>query len=138
MKTPVVKEVKIGNETFQEVSKEASAASRILSDLYNDLGKPKDPFSEAGQKLVKVIIAVWEDLYPIESKVWHQEREEHKVAEMDIKEQVHQRTGRSLASYPYPIFKMMAVVFPGFKPAERKNCMKMIKLFPMFKMVNRI
>ena len=132
------KEIKINGETYGQVSPEAIEASRLLMDVYIKLGRPKDPFTQAGGKLMNVIIAIWEDLYPIDSQIWHNERRDHLMAELSTIDQVHKHTGRSLASYPFPIFQMMKVVFKDFKPAERKNCMKMVRKWPMFKMCNRI
>jgi hypothetical protein len=123
---------------YQVVAKEATLASRWLTSVWNELGKPPTPFSEAGEKLMKVIIAVWQDLYPLEARLWFAERSEYQKAELSITEQVHQRTGRSLASYPYPIWRMMKKLFPGFKAGERKNTMKLIKMFPIFKMANKV
>jgi len=130
--------IKVGKDTYDVISPEAVLASRWLIDAWDKLGRPKTPFTQSGQKLMDIIIAVWEDLYPIESKIWHNERRDHLKNEMTITQQVYGHTGRSLASYPMPIFKMMRVVFPDFKPAERKNCMSMVKKWPMFKMVNKV
>lgn len=84
------------------------------------------------------MISAWQDLYPIESKLWLEDRREYQETEKPISEQVSKRTGRSLASFPYPLFKMMKTMFPDFKPAERKNCIKMVKKWPMFRMANVI
>lgn len=132
------KSIKLNGETYDPVAKEAVVASKMLIDAYQRLGSPQTPFTRAGQKMMNIIIAVWEDLYPIESKIWNAEREEHLKSEMSIRNQVLKHTGRSLASYPFPIFKMMKVVFPDFNPAERKNCMSIVKKWPMFRMVNKV
>lgn len=85
-----------------------------------------------------LIIAVWEDLYPVDRETWYAERKRYKTAELSINEQVAKGTGRSLASYPMPIFKLMQVVFRGFDPAERKNCIRMVRKWPMFQMANKV
>ena len=131
-------DIKIGDEIYSEVAREAVIASKGITDAHKALGKPTTPFTDSGQKLMNMIIAVWEDLYPIERKVWFQERGDHLSSEKSITQQVSQKTGRSLASYPYPIYKMMKVVFPEFKAGERKNCIKLVKKWPMFRMVNKI
>ena len=123
---------------FQEVPKEALVASRWLTSVWNELGKPETPFTESGEKLMKVIIAVWQDLYPLEAKLWYAERLDYQKEEMSITQQVHQRTGRSLASYPYAIWQIIKRLFPGFKAGERKNVMRMIRKFPMFRFANRV
>jgi hypothetical protein len=122
---------------FREVPKEATVASRWLTSVWNELGKPPTPFSEAGQKLMKVIIAVWQDLYPLDARVWFAERSEYQKAELSITQQVHGHTGRSLASYPYPIYQMMKKLFPDFNRGERKNVLRLIKIFPMFRFANK-
>ncbi|MHA1303086.1 MAG: hypothetical protein ACTSPI_05220 [Candidatus Heimdallarchaeaceae archaeon] len=129
---------KMPDGEYDIIPKEAVMASKMLVDAYIKAGSPQSPFTPSGHKIMNVIIAIWEDLYPIEAKVRHNEIKEHLQAEKTTKEQVFQHTGRSLASYPMPIYQMMKKVFPLFKPAERKNCMKMVKLWPMFKLVNKV
>lgn len=130
--------IKIGEEEFEEVPKGAVAASKILADMKIRLGSPQTPLSDSGQKLMNVIIAVWEDLYPLEAKAWYEDRKEYQKNEMSLTEQVRKHTGRSLASYPYPIYQMMKKLFPTFNATERKNCMKMVKKYQMFKMANKV
>jgi hypothetical protein len=108
-------------------------------DMRERLGSPATPFTQAGEKLMKIIIAVWEDGYPSQARQWYKDRREYKNAEMGITEQVHQRTGRSLASYPEVIYNLTRRLFPGFDPAwPRNNAIKMVKKFPMFQMANKI
>lgn len=122
---------------YQTVDPLAVAASKMFADTYKRLGKPTDPFSDAGQKLIDAMIAIWEECYPIDAKTWYAERKRYKHFEKTIHEQVTQHTGRSLASYPLPIYKMMKATFKGFEPAERNNCLKMVKRWPVFQFANK-
>jgi hypothetical protein len=135
---PTSNVIKVGSEEFDVIPQEAVAASKIIEDMYIKLGRPKDPFSEPGQKLMKLMLAVWEDLWPVQAREWYEERKDYQNNEKSITEQVQQRTGRSLASYPLPIYNMMKKVFRGFDAAERENCIKMVKLFPQFRMANKV
>ena len=116
----------------------AVKASKAISDAWITLGRPETPFTVSGMKMMNIIIAVWTELYPLQSKMWWDERKNYQSSEMSISEQVSKGTGRSLASYPLPIYNMMKKVFKGFDAAERKNCMKMIKLWPQFRMTNKV
>jgi len=127
----------IDGKTYDSVPQEAVSASGLLASAYIKAGRPQTPFTKAGAKIMDVIIAIWHDLYPIESEIWYNERKEYKKNEKSITDQVHGRTGRSLASYPLPIYRVMGVVFPNFKPAERKNCLKMVKKWPLFRFANK-
>jgi len=49
--------------------------------------------------------------------LWLEQRKNYKASELSISQQVKRQTGRSLASYPYPIYQMMKKVFPDFDPA---------------------
>lgn len=122
---------------FEEIPASSVAASKILTDMWARLGKPNTPFTPSGEKLMNIIISVWYDLYPKEAIGWEEDRKEYKKSELSITEQVHKRTGRSLASYPSPIYYMMKKLFKGFEPAKRENCMKMVKKWPMFRFANR-
>lgn len=122
---------------YEEIPVTAVAASKWLVNIWERLGKPETPFTESGQKLMNVIIIVWQELYPKEAKEWLEARKEYKTNELSISTQVSQHTGRSLASYPFQIFMMMKKLFPTFKPGERENCMKMVSIWPMFLMANK-
>lgn len=123
---------------YEEVPKEAVQASGAITFAWDRLGRPKTPFTKSGAKLMDVIIAVWQDCYPVDAKIWFEERQWYKNAEKRISEQVAQRTGRSLASYPLPVYQIMKRVFKGFDPAERKNAMRMCKKWPIFQMANKL
>lgn len=125
-------------EEYEIIPPDAVAASRIIVDIWKQLGKPDSPLTPTGEKLMKIIISVWEDLYPEQRILWYAERTEYQKGEKSIKEQVRGQTGRSLASYPLPIYSMMKKVFPNFDAGERKNCIKMVKKYPMFRYANKI
>lgn len=125
-------------EDYEIIRPEAVQTSKYVVDMWLKLGKPKDPFSDQGKKLVELMIAGWEYCYPFEAREWYEMRKEYQGAEMSIHDQVKQKTGRSLASYPYPIYAMMTAVFKGFDPAERNNCIKMVKEWPMFRFANKV
>lgn len=129
--------IAIKGEEYEEIPGESFAASKAVVDMWIKLGRPQTPFTEAGTKIMNLIIAVWEDLYPRDRIQWLAERTEYKLNEKSIGEQVRTHTGRSLASYPYPIFAMMQAVFKGFDPAKRENCMKMVQIWPMFMFANK-
>jgi hypothetical protein len=65
-------------------------------------------------------------------------RAEYQKEELPISTQVARKTGRSLASYPLPIYNIMKKVFPGFDAAKRNNAIKMVKKWPIFRMANRV
>ena len=129
--------VKIGEEEYEEIPAEANAGAIIISDWWIKLGKPDTPLTDSGEKLMNIMIAVWEDLYPRERIEWLALRQEYKKAELSMLEQVRKQTGRSLASYPLPLYNMMKKVFPNFDPTKRDNAMKMVKKWPMFLMANK-
>lgn len=130
--------VSVNGDIYDVIPKEVNAATRAIEFSYNKVGRPTDPLSTAGKKVVAVMIAVWEDLYPEQSRSWFKVREEYKINEMSIKEQSRKKTGRSLASLPKPIYKMFQVLFPEFKLNNRDNFIKLCKAFPIFQFVNRI
>lgn len=132
------KTIKLGEEEYSVIDPAAVQASKILVDSWIKLGKPTDPFSPSGKKIVNLIIAIWEDCFPIQRELWYGERKKYQESEMSIGEQVRKGTGRSLASFPVPVYHMLTKTFKGFDPAERKNCIKMVKEWPLFRFANRI
>lgn len=135
---PFKREITIDGQEYEIATKQGSGVVNAIIQSWEKLGKPDTPLSDAGEKLMKVIIATWEDTYPMESDQWYADRRDYKNAELTISEQVHQNTGRSLASYPYYIYIIMKKVFPEFKLAERETVLKFVKKYPMFLMANRI
>ena len=130
--------IKIGDEEFEEVPPKAVAVSRILADSHERLGYPEDPLTQSGEQMMRFIIASWEDLYPTQVKEWVATRNEYRNAEMGTMEQVVSQTGRSLASIPIPIYRMMKKIFPKYKLDNREDFMKFVKKFPMFRMANKL
>ena len=130
--------VAIGGDIYDVIPREIEAGTRAILYAYNKVGKPTDPLSIAGKKVVAVMVAVWQDLYPTQSRDWFRVREEYKLNEMSIKEQSKKHTGRSLASLPKPIYKMFQVLFPEFPLNSRDNFIKLCKAFPIFQFVNKI
>ena len=128
------KTIKVGNEIFEEIPSKAVAASKVLQDLFIKLGKPLTPLSKHGEQMMRFLIATWEDLYPKEVKEWSETVKDYRKEEMSIGQQVHNQTGRSLASIPFPIYQMMKKVFPEYKLEDKKAFKKFLETFPMFKM----
>lgn len=132
------KVIKVGDEEYEEIPKLAVAASQMLVETWEKLGEPDDPFSAQGRKVVEFIIKIWQELYPDEAYDWFEARKEHLNAEMTTWEQVTKGTGRSLASIPLPVYRMMRKIFPDFKLNTTEEAYKLVREFPIFKMVNKI
>ncbi len=130
--------IKLKDGVYEVIPSESVAASRVIADFHEKLGRPTDPFSQAGEKMMELIISVWQDLYPQQYYEWMLTKREYQESEKSISEQVHQHTGRSLASIPTPIYKMMKVVFPNFKLDHRDDFLKLVQKYPYFRMANRI
>lgn len=130
--------INIDGEEYEEIPAVSVKASEIIVEMWEELGRPSNPFTDSGEKLLDIMIAVWEDLYPKDSREWFAARKEYQDHEMSIGEQVKKRTGRSLASFPMPLYKMMKQVFTDVKLTERETCMKLIKRWPMFRMANKV
>lgn len=131
------KTFQLNGEEYEQVTKQGQVLSGALVYAWMKLGKPQDPLSESGKKLVNIIIAAYEDTFPREWYDWLEERKEYQVNEKTIKEQVHENTGRSLASYPMFIYKLLKTLFPTTDFGNREFILKFIKEFPMFRMANR-
>jgi hypothetical protein len=125
----------IGSTEYEVPPEVAIKLSAYLAKVYFDLGKPIDLFTDSGRKLMHVIIASWQDLYPRESAEWLAMREDYKKSELSIHEQVKQRTGRSLASVPGYIFMMIKGFYRN--KLDRKFYKNLVKEFPMFQMCNK-
>lgn len=122
----------IGNDVYEEIPKHATVASRVIADMHKQLGEPDTPLSDAGEKMMNILIAIWEDMYGDDVAQWTASRKEYQGAEMTTREQIKHKTGASLASVPFPIYQMMKKVFPQYKLSSRDDWMKFLQRYPMF------
>ncbi len=120
---------------YEVPSEPAIILTEFLYRVWNKLGKPTDPLSTPGKKLVEAIIMAYEKSYPIDWRQWLSQREDYQYDETTLKEQI--KTGRSLASYPIFIYNILRKMFPTTDFSERKFVMKFIKEFPMFRFANK-
>jgi len=134
---PKPREIEIDGEIYDIPTRHAVAITDAIVTTWEKLGRPEDPFSRNGEKLMKVIFATWEDTYPAEARKWYEERKLYKKEELDIRTQVSRGTGRSLASYPYFIYVILRKVFPKVRFSDRKVTMKMVKKYPVFQFANK-
>lgn len=133
-------DAKIDLSEYEEIPKTAVVLSKMLDDVYKQLGRPQSMFSDSGKKMMEVIISSWEDLYPAESRAWYEERKTYQKEELTINEQVAKKSGRSLASIPFYVFQMMRIFFPNerYVLSDRTKAIKFVRKYPMFRWVNRI
>ena len=125
-------------DDYDVISSEAVGVSKVLPEVYKQLGYPKSPMSSSGERMMEVLVSAWQDLYPVDARAWFEERKKYQETEMSISQQVSKQTGRSLASYPLPLYKMMKLFFPTFKFSDRKTVIKFVKKYPMFRFANTI
>ena len=130
--------LKIGGEEYDVIPTPAVLASKMLVDFHRRQGSPDTPLSDQGERVMNTIISIWMDLYPKDYYEWLQVRDQYKKNELSISEQVREQTGRSLASIPTPVYRMMRKVFPEFKMSGREEMLKLVRKFSIFQMCNKV
>lgn len=135
---PLEKSVNIDGEIYDIPSDFSIALSTELVRVWVGLGQPTDLFTVAGDKMMKVIIASWEDAFPAEAASRREDLISIKSEQMTTKEQIKGHTGRQLASIPYYIMKLMKAIFKENKLGDRENMIKLVKLYPMFSLVEKV
>ena len=122
-------------DDFETPTKQAVIISNILSKAWSAFGQPTTVMSESGKKLMTVVIAAWEDSYPVEANTWKNQRSEELLNERTIKESI-KAGGHNSAAYPCWVFQMRTAAFPQecFAKKETKNYL--IKNFPVFRTSN--
>lgn len=134
----MAKTLTLNNEEYEVIPPHTVQASKVIADMHELLGRPGDPYTTSGRKMMEIILSVWQDLDPVESKRWFDARSEYQESELSIKEQVHKGTGRSLASIPTPVYRMMQKVFPSMDLSSRDGFIKLVKEYPIFRMANKV
>ena len=134
----VNKNVSIDGEDYEVLPEVVNEALAAILFTWDTLGRPKTVFSDAGEKLMTVIISTWRDLYPRESDDWIEARKEYKLHEKTLREQVRSHSGRSLASIPLYIYKIMKQIFTDDKVQDSKYYQRLVKRYNIFQMANRV
>lgn len=132
------KTLTIGDEQHVVLPDEVNEVFASLMYKWEITGQPKSVFSRGGEELMRTIISSWQDLYPKESEDWLQMRNDYKLDEMSMRDQIKGHTGRSLASIPLYIHKLMQTFFTEDGSTDRKYYMKLVKKFPIFQMANKV
>jgi hypothetical protein len=135
---PTNTEFEIDGEVNVVLPEEVNEVMASLMVKWEITGRPSSVFSKAGEELMRTIVATWQDLYPTDSQEWLEMRNEYKKNEMSLRDQVKSHSGRSLASIPLYIHKLMDLFFKDDKPKDRKYYQKLVKKFPMFQMANKV
>ena len=112
--------------------------SGVITEAWIKLGKPRNVFSENGARLMDFIIDSWKEMYPNEYREFLKNREEYQHSEMSIKDQVKKGTGRSLATYPPFVYRVMKRIFTDNEFNKRPVVIKLVKKWPMFRMANKV
>lgn len=124
------------DKAYEVPSEPAIILTEFLYRVWDKLGRPEDPLSTPGKKLVEAIIMAYEKAYPIEWHKWLSQRSDYQSDELTLHEQL--KTGRSLASYPVFIYHILHKMFPNTDFSERKFVIKFVKAFPMFRFANKV
>lgn len=126
---------KLDLNDFEIPTNQAVAISSLLAKSWTAFGKPDTVVSEAGKKLMTVIIGAWEDSFPEEARVWKNQRSEELLNERTIKESI-KSGGHNKAAYPYWLFQMMSWGFPKERWAKNEVVTYLTKNFPVFRTSN--
>jgi len=126
---------KLNSYEFEIPTNQAIAISGILAKSWSAFGKPDTVRSEGGKKLMTVIIAAWEDSFPVECEEWRIERNEELLNERSVSASI-KAGGHNVAAYPYWLYKMMTWGFPNERWAKRETVEFLVKNFPVFRTSN--
>jgi hypothetical protein len=132
---PVDNKIKTA-QTYEIPPEQAIIITEYLMRVWNKLGKPSDPLTRTGQAMVDAIILAYQKTYPKEWHDWLENRKEYQSEELTVHQQIN--TGRSLASYPVFIYYLMKKIFPNVDLTERKFVLKLIKIFPAFRVTGQV
>jgi hypothetical protein len=126
---------KLNSIEFEIPTDQALVISNILAKAWSAFGRPTEVRSEAGKKLMTVIIGAWEDSFPAECAEWQREQNNELLNERSVKESI-KAGGHNVAAYPYWLYKMMTWGFPNERFAKRETVEFLVKNFPVFRTSN--
>ena len=130
-------DIEIDGEQYYIPGKTAIDAANLLTYAWDEAGKPDTLFSDGGDKIMTVLVSMWQDLYPEESKQWMEDRKEYQDNELESSEQIRKETGRSLASVPMFFHTTLKALFKD-EEMDREYYKKLVKKYPMFRMTNKV
>lgn len=108
-----------------------------LVGIWEGVGKPTEPFSKSGLKVLAAMIEAWKVLMPEEYLGWKQVRDEYQSSELDVHDQVKKKTGRIVVSMPRLFITLFHKLFPGYD-TDRKFFIKLGRHFPIFRFARKI
>lgn len=108
-----------------------------LVKIWEGVGRPTEPFSKSGLKVVEAIIEAWKIIKPDEYMDWKRIRDEYQSSEMDVHDQVKQKTGRIAVSMPRLFITLFHKMFPGYN-TDRTFFLKLGKHYPIFRFAQKL
>lgn len=108
-----------------------------LIKIWESVGRPTEPFSKSGLRVVEAIIEVWKVILPEEYVEWKKIRDDYQRSEKDIHTQVREGTGRISVSMPRLFVTLIHKMFPDYK-MDKSFFVKLAKHFEIFRFANKI
>lgn len=104
--------------SYDPVSKNGTAITTALMNIWERFGRPEDFSSEAGVTLLKEIINVWKYFFKAEYEATLHDNKIDRDNEINVSQMKH---GYTPIMYPPTLFNLLKAMFPNVNFSSRKT-----------------
>lgn len=121
---------------YEAVSKNGTAISKALMDIWDRIGQPEDFKNEAGKKLLEEIGKIFIYFYRKEYIDFLHDRNMDLQNEKPLHQLVKENHGITTISYPPTLFALIKAMFPDCNLGSRETQRVMVEVLPWLKITN--
>ena len=119
--------------TYVPVSKNGTAITTALMNIWERFGRPEDFSTQAGKTLLQEIISVWKYFFRAEYEATLHDNKMDRENEKRVSDMEH---GYNPIMYPPTLFNLIKAMFPNVNLSSRKTQRIIQELAPFLKVTN--
>jgi len=123
-------------KNYEAVSKNGTAITKALMDIWERIGQPEDFYCDTGKALLGEIANVFTYFYRQEYINFLHDRNLDLKYEKPLHQLGKENHGITPISYPPTLFKLIRAMFPGAQLGTKKTQRVMFEVIPWLKTTN--
>ena len=121
---------------YEAVSKNGTAISKALMDIWERIGRPEDFYCDTGRALLGEIANVFTYFYRKEYQDFLHDRQIDLLNEKPLYQLAKENHGIKPISYPPTLFKLIRAMFPDAQMGTKQTQKVMFEVIPWLKTTN--
>lgn len=121
---------------YEAVSKNGTAITKALMDIWEKIGQPEDFYGENGKALLKEIANVYTFFFRKDYLFFLHDRNMDLKFEKSIEQLGRENYGYNPITYPPVLLQMIKAMFPDANMSSRRTQKVMVEVIPWLKTTN--